>query len=365
MLIAAALATLLLAAPSGQSPTLDRLDGGSRAAALAEIGRDPGAVRHALDDLIARVDASVHSDRQHPEQRKVEYDRAALGLGNRVGARFAAATGDTTYARRFAARQQRLSGTELLNRRRYRAALTPLAAALREAEALGDTWLELITRVNIAYGRLQLGDGTRAMAECERAVALSARLDAKARALALFNLGSMHLHVGHAAESIEYSQQAAALSRQVGIKLWEGNSLLNIGAAHVQRGEVQAAHDAFRQALDVLEKTTDQLGIGRAWYNLGLVAVQQHRPAEAAASMERALPIIRAVDIRHSHDIELAPAAYQNPIELSALQVLVDAYGALGNKDKQAIHAAALRRVKARLPAAGHAHSGALEPAAR
>jgi tetratricopeptide (TPR) repeat protein len=358
MLLAPALAALLLASQAGQPSALDRLDTEPRAAAVRDIKADPAATRRALDDLIARVDASVHSDRQHPEQRKVEYDSAALALGGRVGGLFAAATGNRTYARRFAARQQRLSGTELLNKRRYRAALVPLGAALREAQALDDTWLELITRVNIAYGRLQLGQGAQAMAECERAVALSSRLDARARALALFNLGSMHLHVGHAAESIEYSQQAAALSRQVGIKLWEGNSLLNIGAAHVQRGEVPEARAAFEAALEVLQKTTDQLGLGRAWYNLGLVAVQQHRTADAARCMERALPIIRAVDIRHSHEIELEPAAYQNPIELSALQVLVDAYGELGEKDKQAAHAEVLRRLKARQPASAHGHSG-------
>jgi tetratricopeptide (TPR) repeat protein len=358
MLIAPALIALLLGGQAAPGAALDGLDRRPRAAAVRVVKSDPAATRRALDDLIARVDASVHSDRQHPGQRKVEYDHAALALGGRVGSIFAAATGDRTYARRFGARQQRLSGTELLNRRRYREALVPLTAARREAHALGDTWLELITRINIAYGQLELGRGAQALGECEQAAELAKGLDVRARALALFNLGSMHLHLAHADQSIEYSQQAAAASRQAGIKLWEGNSLLNIGAAHVQRGEVQAAHDAFEQALQVLQKTTDQLGIGRALYNLGLVAVQQHRTADAAGYMERALPIIRTVDIRHSHEIELEPQAYRNPLELSALQVLVDAYAALGNTEKGSAHADALRRLKARQSATGHTHKG-------
>jgi tetratricopeptide (TPR) repeat protein len=358
MMIATALTALLLGGQAVPPPGLDRLDSRPRQAAVRDVKSDPAATRRALDALIAQVDASVHSDRQHPEQRKVEYDHAALALGRRVGSIFATATGDQTYARRFAARQLRLTGTELLNRRRYREALVPLIGALREAQALEDTWLELITRINIAYGRLELGQGAQALVQCEQAAALSTRLDVRAQALALFNLGSMHLHLGHAAESIEYSRKAAAASRQVGIKLWEGNSLLNIGAAHVMRGDTQAAREAFEQGLDVLQKTTDQLGIGRALYNLGLVAVQQHRTADAALNMERALPIIRMVDIRHSHEIELEPRAYQNPIELSALQVLIDAYAVLGDKEKGAVHAAAQQRLKARPPSTGHAHKG-------
>jgi tetratricopeptide (TPR) repeat protein len=360
MPLAAALLLTLVAVQDGSPSLLDRLNAAPRAAAVRTVQGDPDAARRALDALIARVDASVHSDRDHPEQRRVVYDRDALALGRRTGEVFAAATGDRTYARRFAARQQRLTGTELLNARRYRAALTTLGGALREAQALGDTWLEVITRINLAYGRLQLGNGALALEQCQRAADLAARVNDRARALALFNLGSMHLHLAHARESIAYSRQAADLSRRVGIKLWEGNSLLNIGAAHVQLGEVPAAHDAFDQALQVLQQTTDRLGTGRAWYNLGLVAMQQQQPAEAARCMERALPIIRTVDIRHSHDIELDRAAYQNPIELSALDVLVQAYGALGDTAKRAATAAELERVKAAQPAsaAPHRHGG-------
>jgi tetratricopeptide (TPR) repeat protein len=358
MLTATALIALLLGSQAAQPPLLDRLNSRDRAAAVREVKSDPAATRRALDDLLVRVDASVHSDRQHPEQRKVEYDHAALALGRRAGAVFAAATGDRTYARRFAARQQRLTGTELLNKRLYREALVPLTAALREAQALGDTWLELITRINLAYGRLELGNGAQALAECLQAAELSKRLDVRARALALFNLGSIHLHLAHAAEAIEYSRQAVSASRQAGIKLWEGNGLLNIGAAYVQLGEVQAGREAFEQALEVMQKTTDLLGVGRALYNLGLVAVQQHRTEDTAMYMERALPIIRKVDIRHSHEIEIKPETYQNPIELSALEVLVDTYATLGNQEKHAVHAAALQRLKARQPSTGHSHGG-------
>jgi tetratricopeptide (TPR) repeat protein len=340
---------LLLFLQSATPSLLERVKALDDVAAARVVASDAAATRRALDELLSKVDASVHSDRQRPEQRRVQYDREGLALGVRVGALLAEATSDRTYVRRFAAREQRLAGTVLLNKRRYREALVPLTAALREAQALDDRWLETITRVNLAYGHLEMGKGPQAVAECEAAAAASRTLDAKAQGLTLFNLGSVYLHVGDAARSIEYSRQAVVLSQKAGIRLWEGNSLLNLGAAHLQLGDVEAGREAFERARAVLETTSDRLGLGRALYNLGLVAVRQQRFADATLLMEQALPIIRDVDIRHSHEIETEPDRYQNPIERAALQVLVDAYSKLGNTEKAAAHMAALRKLTERL----------------
>jgi tetratricopeptide (TPR) repeat protein len=346
---------LLLFLQAAQPPLIDRLKDLSTPAAVRAVKADPAATRHALDDLLVRVDASVHSDRERPEQRRVQYDSESLALGARIGSVYASATGDRSYARKFKARQQRLSGTELLNQRRYRQALGPLSTALREAQALDDAWLEVITRINIGYAQLELGHGREALAACQQAAERANSLDVKARALALFNLGSIHLHRGNAAESIVYSQQAVTASREAKVRLWEGNALMNIGAAQLQSGDIDASRQSFEQALEVLLKTSDRLGQGRVLYNLGLVAMQQQRVEDAASYMERALPIIRAVDIRHSHEIETGPG-YQNPIEVSALQVLVEAYTTLGLSEKEAVHAAALERLKARQKPTRHTH---------
>ena len=52
---------------------------------------------------------------------------------------------------------------------------SPLRAALGEAQALGDKWLQAITRVNLAYGYLELGDGPKALSESERAAEIGQR----------------------------------------------------------------------------------------------------------------------------------------------------------------------------------------------
>lgn len=347
---------LSLAVQTPATPLLDRIRDATPAQARTIVTADPAAVASALDALLARVDASVHSDRKRPEQRRVSFDAEALALGVHVGERLAEATGHQTYLRRFRARERRLEGTVLLNDRKYREALVPLEAALTEARVLEDRWLEAITRISMAYGYLELGRGEEALAACEAAAELARALDQKAQALAVFNLGSVHLHLGDAAAGLRYASDALALARTVGNRLWEGNSLMNIGAAHRQLGDLEASHEAFEEALAVLEHTSDRLGVGRALYNMGLVASSRQRYADAAGYLERALPHIRTVDIRHSHEIELEPAHYQNPIEMAALQVLVDAYEKTGETARAAVHMAALKKLKEKQPRGGHSH---------
>lgn len=349
-------AAILLWIQADSSALLDRLKALDNAAATRVVAAETAATRDILDRLIAQVDASVHSDRQRPVQRRVVYDQEALTLGLRLGSVFARATGDRTYARRFDARKRRLDGTQLLNDRKYREALKPLTAALTEAQALDDKWLQAITRVNLAYGHLELGNGKEALAQSERAWEIALALDEKARALTLYNLASVHLHLKNFSRSVEYSRQAVAVSQKAGVRLWEGNSLLNLGAALQQQGELDASRLAFEQALGVLETTRDRIGTGRALYNLGLIAMDQERFEPAGAYIERALPIIRSADIRHSHEIELDPARYQNPIEVAALQMLVDIYARTGKDELKAAHMTTLRQIKARAQPGAHSH---------
>ena len=355
-IVAPLTALLLLSLQADSAALLTRLKTLDNAGAARVMAAETTATRESLDRLVAQLDASVHSDRQRPEQRRVEFDREALTLGLRLGSVFARVTGDRAYARRFEARKLRLDGTQLLNDRRYREALKPLTAALREARALDDKWLQAITLVNLAYGHLELSHGRESLAHAEQAAEIANTLDEKARALALYNLASVHLHLKNFQRSIEYSRQAVAVSQKAGVRLWEGNSLLNLGAALQQSGDVEASRTVFEQALSVLETTRDRLGTGRALYNLGLIALDQERLEPAAAYIERALPIIRTTDIRHSHEIELDPARYQNPIEVAALQMLIDIYSRTGQDDLRAAHMATLRQVRARPHPAGHSH---------
>jgi tetratricopeptide (TPR) repeat protein len=128
-----------------------------------------------------------------------------------------------------------------------------------------------------------------------------------------------------------------------------------MGAAHQQLGEIDRSRRAFEAALAVLETTRDTIGTGRALYNLGVLALNQARYEEAADYLERALPIIRSADIRHSHEIELDPGRYQNPIEVAALQALIEIYAETGDTGRAEMHKTALRLLQNR-PKPAHSH---------
>lgn len=336
----------------------DRLLGQPRAEAVKAIAAAPDRAKAELERLRTQFDGSVHSARDVPEQRKVQYDVGALDQGLKLGRLYAEATKDRVPERLFAARQQRIQGTELLNARKPAEAIVKLRAALAEAVALNDVWLQIITRTNLAYGLLESGDTKSALAECEKAKALADTSDARSKALAVFNLASLYMHMNRYDVAGPMSGEAAGLARQVGIRLWEGNALLNQGIAYRQMGDLPKAATTLENARDVLLKTQDRLGIGRTYYSLALVGADRGDIPGAIASMEASLPIIRGLDIRHSHEIELDKAAYYNTIEDAALQLLVKWHKQLGHADKAAAFATELDALRAKRPkdGAGHTH---------
>jgi tetratricopeptide (TPR) repeat protein len=342
-----------------ETPIEEQLLSLEHAAAVQTATRRAEETRQALTRLQERFDKSIHSARDVPEQRKVQFDAEALDHGLRLARIFAEATSDDRPLRLFTARQQRIQGTMLLNERKPAEAVKVLSAALAEAERLGDRWLEVITRTNLAYGHLELGDEPTALAECERALKLAeATGDERSIALTLFNLASVQVHLQRFEPSLAVGARAAEFARKVGIRLWEGNALLNIGIAHRQLKRTAEARQALTQARDVLLKTQDKLGIGRAYYSLALVEADLQDYRAAVSDMEHALPIIRGTDIRHSHHIEEDPAAYYNSIEDSALQLLAAWYSKLGDQQKAQEHTRALAALRATRPAApgGHVH---------
>ncbi len=344
---------------SGPAPApgtlLDRLKSveDSRDAALEMVAENREATAALLEELLKKFDASVHSMRDRPEQRRVRYDAEALRLGNWIAGLYTQVSGDNRPERRFAARRLRIEGTELLNQKRYREALARLAVALGEAEQLDDPWLEVITLTNMAYGHLELGQPQLALEECRRAAAEAERLDAAAQCLALFNLGAAYLHLGKFSESIALSQAAADRARELGRKIWQGNALLNLGGAYWRLGQASRARESLEQALEVLRAAGDRLGIGRSLYNLAFLSAALQDNARAAEYMEQALPIIRELDIRHSHEID----SY-NSAEEAALRLLARSYESMGRLEEAQRHKKALERLLSKRAAGKEGEQG-------
>ena len=103
--------------------------------------------------------------------------------------------------------------------------------------------------------------------------------------------------------------------------------------------------------------TKNKIGVGRSYYNLALVAGDAGDYWTAVTEMGLALPIIRSVDIRHSHEIENRDDEYFNPIEETALELLSFWYGELNDVGKATEYAKARDAVRAnRPPGPAHTH---------
>lgn len=364
VVLVAAVTALLVAPRQPGGALLDQLKTlqGDRSAALRVVREHRTEVRALLDDLREKFDASIYSVRTRPEQRKVAYNGEALDLGLAIGRLYADVAGDARPFRHFTARKLRIEGTELLNARSYPPALSKLEAALGEAAALDDVWLMVVTRLNLAYAEIELGHAGRARELCARAAKDAERLGPRAKGLAEFDLASAYIHSEMYTAAIPHAEAAVRYSREAGIKLWEGNALLNLGLAYRQLGDPSAARAALERALAVIAQTADQLGTGRALYNLALVATDERDYVAAAAYLERALPIIERVDVRHSHEIELDPKQYYNPVQEAALRLIIGTYTRLGEPAKARRHQAALDALVATRPqtaGSGHAHHSA------
>jgi uncharacterized protein HemY len=72
----------------------------------------------------------------------------------------------------------------------------------------------------------------------ERALAASRDAgDRRGEALALADLGLMHLYEGEAAQAVAILEDALALATQVGDRAWEGDTLGHLGMAATAAGQ--------------------------------------------------------------------------------------------------------------------------------
>ncbi|MBI4456074.1 MAG: tetratricopeptide repeat protein [Acidobacteria bacterium] len=303
------------------------------------IKEDPARSKETLQALIAQFDSSIHSFRDKPEQRRVQYSQSFLEVGLKLSSILAEVTHDDSCLRRFQARRDRMTATALLNEKQYQKALDVTQSVRKTALELEDKSFLFSTYLTSAYAYLGLDKREQTLADCETALRLAREISDPAKmALGLFNLGTAYLHAGRIRESLPYSVEAAETAAKVGNKLWEANAQLNAGSAEMMLQDYESGEKALRQALRLAQEVGDRLAEGRARYNLGVLYHNWGRWEAASDYLEHSLQFIRTVDIRHSHDID----AY-NYVEKDALELLLHSYREMNRND------AAVESVRARL----------------
>ncbi|MHC5729836.1 MAG: tetratricopeptide repeat protein, partial [Nostoc sp.] len=87
---------------------------------------------------------------------------------------------------------------------------------------------------------------------------------------ALTSLGNAYYSLGQYQRAIEFYQQSLEISREIGDRNGEGNSLIGLGNAYKSLGEYQRAIEFHQQSLEISREIGDIRGEAIAWYNLGL-----------------------------------------------------------------------------------------------
>ena len=126
----------------------------------------------------------------------------------------------------------------------------------------GATELGLLTEpwVNERYLiDYQRGENDRALEQMRHALAISREIgDRDSEGNSLGSLGLAYQVLGQVERAIERYEQALAIAREIGNRSSEGNWLGNLGSAYSALGEVEQALRCHRQALAIARERGDQ-----------------------------------------------------------------------------------------------------------
>jgi len=222
---------------------------------------------------------------------------------------FAAPPGETIgMARALMNDQDWAVATLPLRERRERAA--SLQNLLADYDALpSDQWdVDVEWRLRERLGDLLLSMASHAAAEEQfrRLLTLAQSAgDARRKARALHNLGSVYGSQGRWDAAIAAYQQSRDIYREFGDRLGEGRTLHNLGSVYASQDRWDEAIAAYQQSRDIYREFGDRLGEGRTLHNLGSVYASQGRWDEAIAAYQRSLEIQRDLGDRQGEGMTL------------------------------------------------------------
>jgi predicted ATPase len=134
----------------------------------------------------------------------------------------------------------------------------------------------------LARYRWLAGDGPRALAAIERAVAMiPEEPPSLERARALAAHGQILMLLSHHAEALGRCEEAVAMARQVGDRAIEGHALTSLGTSLSILGKVDEGIATLERGMEIAKALGDLDDIGRAHSNLATVLARVGRAADA------------------------------------------------------------------------------------
>ncbi|MFJ4478775.1 tetratricopeptide repeat protein [Streptomyces xanthochromogenes] len=150
-------------------------------------------------------------------------------------------------------------------------------------------------------------------------------------------LATYFTHFGHFTDSIRLSTAAAAVFRQAGDRLGEGDALNTLGAALVSVRDLERAVDIFREVVGICRDAGDRRHEAMALHNLGSALMRLERFPEAAETVHLALALfIETNDLfgqaqAMASMAALAVDAGQPELAVQTLTEIVDLFREMGD----------------------------------
>ena len=185
-----------------------------------------------------------------------------------------------------------------------------LEQALALRQELGDTQGEAQTALALGEGISRWTDRGRPRLRLRHAVDLLRPMGASQRlAIALNNLGEVHLGLGELDSAAECYRESCDIYREIG-GYGLGHALHNLGRVHLAQRRIDDANACFTEAVRVHRRSGDLVGEGIAIKNLGHVHASTGDIAAARTAWSAALAIFEQInDSVEAPDVIAALAA--------------------------------------------------------
>lgn len=166
--------------------------------------------------------------------------------------------------------------------------------AAQAAATTVDPASRFLTRMDLAELRQLTGDTSTAMTELETALTIGRTSgNAHWEAVALYQLGTVHLEFGDNDRAIELLREGTAMCRALGDEAKESAALVDLGVAYDHVGRVDDALAALQRSADIARQAGHPFNEAAALGNYADVLNDSGRPEAAAARFREVLTLDR------------------------------------------------------------------------
>jgi tetratricopeptide (TPR) repeat protein len=130
---------------------------------------------------------------------------------------------------------------------------------------------------------------------------------------ALIGLAAAYLSLRRPEEAMSTAEDALALSRQVGYRMFEGLALAARAAIHLDEGRLEHAVEDAESAVVIQRETGHRLGEARALVTLGRAQDAVGRGGVARTSWREALEIFVEVGVPEADEVRELLRVYAAP----------------------------------------------------